>query len=95
MLTVGASGHPRHVNQSGFATDDGQLVPRALAAMSFRELWSECRAPRSTATSWTAVAVAIRHWSLLYIVFASWDFRHAADAYEIISIFHRYLNIYI
>ena len=91
MLTVGAT-VIRHVNQSGFATDDGQLVPRALAAMSFRELWSECRAPRSTATSWTAIAVAIRHWSLLYIVFAPWDFRRAADAYEI-SIFHRYLNI--
>ena len=95
VLTVGASGHRSHVNQSGFATDDGQLVPRALAAMSFRELWSACRVPTSTATSGTVIALAIRHWSLLYIVFAAWDFRHAADADEFISIFHRYLNIYI
>ena len=95
VLTVGASGHPSHVNQSGFATDDGQLVPRVLAAVSFRELRSECRIPTSTATSWTAIAVAIRYWSLLYAVFAAWDFRRAADADEFISIFHGYLNIFI
>ena len=92
ILTVGASGHPRHVSQSGFATDDGQLVPRALAAMSFRKLWSECRAPRSTATSWTAIAVAIRHWSLLYVVFAVWDFRRDGDATYAYRVRYQYCN---
>ena len=66
VLTVGASGHPSHVNQSGFATDGGQLVPRALAATSLRELRSASRVPTSTAKldcyrrSYTALVTALR-----------------------------------